>query len=182
MSSAALELSKAFGFLKQDEVLLIQEIAKKVPVGANVVNIGAGVGTSGIAVIESNPNVKLYTIDISESSPFGGLENERNAFNKYGIPFKHSQINSDSISAGLLNWSPGIFMLIIDDDHNANHLSLELDIWLQHVVKSGYILLHDYNSEFWWEIKDVIDEKLLRNTSRYALYKIADTMISFIKL
>ena len=175
--SKAMLLSDAFGYLFAGEVLLLQRIARELPAGSIVVNLGSGTGTSSLAVIEANPDVVLYTVDISPGGPLGGLENEWNAFQNAGIPFKHQQILGDAIEVGR-GWNKGkITLLIVDDDHSYDHVLEEVKVWKKHVDTGSLVLFHDYESANWADVVRVVDETMseeefVERVDTYALYRI----------
>lgn len=158
MNGKAMSLAKAFGYLYTDEVDLLQELSSGLAAGAVVVNIGAGAGTSGLAIIEANPGVELTTIDISEGGPLGGLQNEKNAFSGAGMELKHRQILSGSIEAASSFDDNSIDMLIIDDDHTEAYLRREIVAWLPKVRAGGLIGFHDYDAINWAGVKRAVDE------------------------
>jgi len=99
MYESAYDIAKAFGYLTQDEVTGLKKLAKMLPENPVVVNIGAGTGTSAIAVMEDRPDLHMITIDISKGGPLGGLENERNAIENHAsldTDGRYGQVLADS--------------------------------------------------------------------------------------
>ena len=144
-------LVNAFGFLKIEEAELLMQTAEKLKVNAMVVNIGAGVGTSALAVIEQRPDLAklVFTIDArDDDNPFGGLLNERNAFRNANMTnLLPNQIKSDSSTAGLA-WEKGnIDLLIIDADHTYEGVVKDINAWIPHLVINGFVAFHDYNNK-----------------------------------
>jgi len=155
--TTAYSLSDWLNYLSRDEVDFIKEIAlkstKQSPV---IVNIGAGAGTSGLAFAEAQPNADLYTIDISPGGPLGGLESERNAFENTGLVYP-MQILGDSKDVGK-DWKLKIDILFIDGDHSEAGIRGDIDTWLPHVKRGGYVIFHDYVLSKWPAVKVVVDE------------------------
>jgi len=171
-------LAAAFGYLFPEEVTLLSVLAESLPAGAVFVNIGAGSGTSSLCVTETNPAVKAYTVDISDGGPFGGLENERNAFAETGLPLP-SQILGDSHAAGKL-WIGGkVDMLFVDADHSFEGCNGDIEAWHPHVVAGGIIVFHDYERDFWPEVKQAVDAAAERYG--WELIEQRGTMIAFRK-
>ena len=116
----ALELANAFGFLFPGELFLIQAIAQSLPENAVMVCIGVGTGTGSLGMVEIHPDARAYSVDISKGGPFGGLENERNAFAAARLPLPTQILgNSQVVHA---NWNEisknaPIDLLFIDGDH-----------------------------------------------------------------
>ena len=154
---SALDLGHAFGFLYDYEVIAMQLLAHTLPGDAKMVNFGAGVGTSGMALRLGNPTAQIWTIDISEGGPLGGLENERNAFNAAFIPIKlPEQILGCSWDVGN-QWTEKLDLVFIDGDHSPESVEKDIDAWIKHVKPGGYALFHDYERDFWPGVKKVVD-------------------------
>jgi len=178
MNEQAIELSNAFGYLKEKEVRLLYDIADKLPQIATIVNFGAGVGTSALAIAEKRPDLlhHLTTIDIeNEINPCGGLGNERELFKRLGLP-QHPMIHGSSYEVAL-TWDKPLDMVFIDGDHSVENERLDIIRWKKHVKKGGFIAIHDYSSEAWKDLKAMIDYEM----SDCELYKLSETLISYIK-
>jgi precorrin-6B methylase 2 len=175
----ALELCNAFGFLFPGELFLLQAITQSLPDGAVVVQIGAGVGTASLGMVEMKPSIEAYTVDISEGGPFGGLENERNAFAKTGLRVPH-QILGDSQEVWK-DWPEerGIDLLFIDGDHSSTGLQRDIDGWLRFLKPGGYVLFHDYQSVNWSSVTDVVDLTMI--SLGWVKVMLVDTMMAYRK-
>ncbi len=174
----ALALCNAFGFLFPGELFLIQALVQSLKDDAVVVQIGAGVGTGSLGMVEMKPSIKAYTVDISEGGPFGGLENERNAFAETGLTCP-VQILGDSQEVWR-NWNDPIDLIFIDADHSASGLQRDMDGWLQFVKPGGYALFHDYQSVNWAAVTDTVDKNMLSPEWEKVLW--VDTLIAFRRL
>lgn len=174
------DLVNAFGFLHQSEAEILQMYAELISENSICINIGAGAGTSALAVLEKRPDLTntFYTIDItSGSSPLGSLEGERNAFDKAGMDYPN-QILGDSKNIGK-NWDRGkINFLIIDGDHSAKGIRGDIKCWESHLNKNAIVFVHDYNSLNWPEVATAVDELMLNNDD-YEFITIEDTYIVF---
>lgn len=175
-------LVKAFGYLTLNEAQLLMDIADKMPAGSIVANVGAGVGTSALAVVEQRNDLAqtLYTIDHrDDDNPFGGLLNERHAFENAGmIDLLPNQILGDSSDVGR-SWQHGkIDFLIIDADHTAEGLTNDIDAYVSHLSDAGYIAFHDYDKDKWQDVFDVVNKHFVNNED-FELVKTVDTMIVF---
>lgn len=157
----ALALANAFGFLYCGELALIQAIVQSLPNDdATVVQIGAGVGTASLGMVEMRPTIRAYTVDISEGGPYGGLENERNAFRDTGLPLP-KQILGDSQQVWR-DWVDGpIDLLFIDADHDLPGVQLDIFGWTPYVRVGGYALFHDYSSNNWPKVTETVDRLML---------------------
>jgi len=181
ITGKALELANAFGFLFPAEVMLIQAIAQSLPPNAVAVDIGAGTGTGGLALVEIRPDLKVYTIDICRESPFGGLFNEQVAFhNTKTAPIPIQWLGSSQELHKF--WSERtngemIDYLFIDGDHSESSLQGDIDGWLPYVKMGGYVLFHDYASPFWGGVTAVVNANMEKPGWRYVHQ--VDTLIVF---
>lgn len=161
----AKDLSDAFGYMRHAELYAIAALACTLPENPKVVNIGAGTGTSGLAFMESRGDLQLYTVEINEESPTGGLQNERNAFKKANLlgQKRHHQILGDSRK---VKWEHGpVDMVFIDGD---KQYDLDVDVWLPRIKEGGIVAFHDYCGKMWPQLESLIDrimdgrERILR--------------------
>lgn len=177
------ELGAAFGFLKPGEIALIKKIAHNLPKNAVFVNIGAGVGTSSLAVVEERTDLagSCYTVDISAGGPLGGLQNEVNAFNEAGIlGLLPNQFLGDSAEAAAQWGDKEIDFLFIDDGHLEPDVRRDIDSWLPHLKDGGIVAFHDYDSFHWPAVKLVVDELITK--TQYPTIGRADTIIALKKV
>ncbi len=167
------DLGRAFGFMTPQEVFTMRVMAWSLPKNPVIVNVGSGAGTSGLALRESRSDATIYTVDISEGGPNGGLQNEVNAFKhtQYQLPI---QILGDSKKVGH-EWNKGeIDMLFIDGDHSYDGCKGDIEAWVPHVKKNGIIMLHDYTRDVWPDVKNAVDDNLKEN--KYPVIVIVDTL------
>ena len=162
----------AFGYLRRSEIYALAALACTLPEKPVVVNIGAGTGTSGLAFMQARDDLELYTVEIFEVSPTGGLENERNAFEKAGLlgEKRHHQILGDSRS---VEWDKGpVDMVFIDGD---KRYDLDVAVWLPRVKKGGIVAFHDYGGPMWPQLKTLIDQVMMD----YQRFLVVDTVVAF---
>ena len=161
MIEKAAELSGAFGFLRLDEVEALMDIAELIPENGTMINIGAGAGTSSLAVAESRPDLHIVTVDISGGGPLGGLKNEINAFNNAEMEDQlPEQILGDSKEIGK-DWDRDkVDLVFVDGDHSEDGVRGDIEAWLQHIKDGGIIVFHDYSPVTWPKVMKVVDEMM----------------------
>ncbi len=155
------DLARAFGFMTVGEVQALQTLVMDLPETAQVVNVGAGSGTSGLAMMEVRPDLRgrTWTVDISEGGPLGGMQNERNAFESAGM-IGPNQILADSRTAAR-EWTRGpIHLIFIDDGHLDPEIRGDILGWRPHLVPGSPMAFHDYGSPHWPDVQKVVDELL----------------------
>jgi hypothetical protein len=186
----AYRLADWVGYLSHAEIDFLQSLARTLPAHPQLINIGAGAGTSALAFLEARPDLHLTTIDVQkDSSPFGCLDGELEAVRKAGLydPARYHQIHGDSQSAGenwLLSDASPVHLVFIDGDHSYAGCKGDLLAWLQNLRDDGIVALHDYkkapDNKPYPGVDLAVDE-LLVNNFRYAHLGTVDTLIAFRK-
>jgi hypothetical protein len=174
----ALDYAKAFGFLTVEEVLALKKYTRGLRENANIINIGAGTGTSALAMAEERPDLikNLVTVDITaEVNPLGGLGNERTAFDNGEIKPYPVQVCCDSKKLAEF-WGAPVDLLIIDGDHSYAGAVGDMNGWLRFVWREGIVVVHDMDGQTWPEVvnavRDVMgDWEEIERAGRYAFYK-----------
>lgn len=156
-------------YLFHDEVDALKELALMLPATPHVVNIGAGNGTSGLAFMESRPDLHLYTIDIQlESSPYGCLQGEEAVFRSagfWGDP-RHTQIHGDSKEVGkswAADYGVPLDLVFVDGGHQYHEAKGDIAIWLPLIKPGGIMAVHDYEktSKVWHGVNKAVKELLV---------------------
>ncbi len=176
------ELAQAFGYLTLDEVAFIKKLVESLPEDPLIVNIGAGVGTSALAMLEAREDIFLITIDVFQGPrPEGGLANEKFALDEAEINLdRYVQIKGDSLEVEW-NLEDPIDFLFIDGNHSYNHVEAEIELWMLHLNDKGIIALHDCRfagdiEDVWPGVRQAVDELL---TDKHLLMGYVDTLIAF---
>ena len=134
-------------YMTHKEIDFLMKLAQMLPENPKVVNIGAGVGTSGLSFLESRPDLIYYSVDIrDDDNPIGGLMNERHAFEgaHYWGAREIYQIHGDSKQVGK-DWETGpVDMVFIDGDHTHQGCWGDWVSWSPHIKPGGIVALHDY--------------------------------------
>lgn len=159
MAKTSYDLSDWLNYLTHDEIDFLKKIARLLPEAPVIVNIGAGAGTSGLTLREARFDANLWTIDIRADGPLGGLKGERDAFKDADLipPY---QVMGDSKDIGKNKWVIPVDMLFVDGDHEEAGIRGDIDAWLPHVKDGGYVAFHDYGSNDWPAVKEVVDEEM----------------------
>lgn len=163
-------LRDSFKYLYRDELPALKELVRSLPDNPFVVNIGAGAGTSGLAILESRSDVALLTIDVQDaSSPHGCLEAERDVIERAGLSFTRGvswfQTHASSIDVARYWRQAGGFhirtarkdgynlavdqvdMVFIDGNHSYEGCKADIEGWLPLIKIGGIIAVHDYRKE-----------------------------------
>lgn len=158
------EVRNSFKYLYPAELPFLKKLVQSVPAGSVVINIGAGAGTSGLAILEARPDVTLVTVDITDaSSPFGCLEAERDVISRAGmgyefghrwfqyhgrsVDFLRALQQSTSVRARPSDFElwDGAGMIFIDGDHSYEGCKEDIILSLPLIMGGGILAVHDYD-------------------------------------
>lgn len=146
MTHTARSLQAAFGYLFEEEVHALEELVRSLPEYAQVLQIGAGAGTSSLAILEARADVKLFTIDIENGdSPLGSLFAERKVVGDAGHIDRLTQIHGDSKSIAAHSRLMSFDMIFIDGDHSYEGCAGDINGWMPYLKSGGIMAIHDYN-------------------------------------
>jgi predicted O-methyltransferase YrrM len=167
-TNTAGDVAKAFGYLTVAEVRGLKKLVKMLPLNPVAVNLGAGSGTSGLAILETREDITLYTVDIRADSPLGSLKSELNAIESSGIEYKdrYTQILGDSAEIGR-NWEgENVDMVFVDADHSEAGVRADVEAWLPRIAPMGILAFDDYGEKRkgahqWIGVTTIVD-KLVR--------------------
>jgi predicted O-methyltransferase YrrM len=158
------DLSDWLNYLSRNEITLLKNVARSFKYPPIVVNIGAGAGTSGLAFIESRDDIYMYTVDISQGGPLGGLDSEKNSFEAAGVENRGNFTRILGASHDVAQkWKkiaihPKVDIVFVDDGHMEDDVRGDIEGWLPLIREGGVILFHDYTSERWPAVRKVVDE------------------------
>lgn len=164
MPQTSEDLQAAFGYLTEAELAGLKQLARMLPDNPIVVNIGAGAGTSGLAFMESRPDLFMITIDLQVGdSPFGCLIAEDRALKEAGFKssrWMHFQGDSkdygrewhrvcydmfDNVRNGIATHK--VDLCFVDADHSYLGAKGDILAWLPNIKLGGIIAVHDYDKK-----------------------------------
>lgn len=147
------QLRDDFKYFFVAEIPAIKTLVRSLPPYPLVVNLGAGAGTSGLAILESRDDVTLVTIDIENGdSPLGSLYSERDVMRRAELSdlfnVRWFQIHGDSAETGR-DWHIQDFygsphMVFVDAAHQEEECRADIEAWLPNLLPGGIIAIHDY--------------------------------------
>lgn len=172
----SMEVARSWGYLFDGELFAMLALSRSLPKGARIVNIGAGSGTSSLAIYEGTrgKGAALMTVDISEGGPLGGLENERNVYNTANYHPYPLQLLGDSKLIGQGWTEPPMDMIFVDGGHLKHEIEGDIAAWWPHLKPGGLMLFHDYGRDFWPDVVAVVD-KHIQDTGCTVLF-VVDTL------
>lgn len=145
-----------YNFLTIMEAQALQSWARKLSDNPIAINIGAGAGTSSLALLGSRDDLTLISIDINEKN----IAREELTLEEGGIhASRYEQLCGDSAKFGTY-WKRGFIDLVfIDGDHTYTQVKADIQSWLPHIKPGGILCGHDYGFEVWPGVKQAFDEE-----------------------
>lgn len=145
-----------WGFLRALEVSALCELVG-LAINGKVrsplfVNVGAGHGTSSLAMAEACPQAEIYSVD----SDTWFLKCERDTFMMAGIKHPH-QIHANSHAPDLI-FEHKADLIFIDADHREEEVRADILKWIQYIRNEGIIAFHDYDHPNYPGVKIAVDE------------------------
>lgn len=161
--SVAYYLSAWQGNLKYSEIDLLEKLTqsylprKKRFDDLIAVNIGAGAGTSTITMLESRPDIVVFSVDI-ETTGNEAITNEHLRLAEVGMDKDGRVIRIWGNSAYVgLRFPIHPDILFVDGDHRYHELILDIKGWYDKVVMDGFIFFHDYTRDIWPDVQQAVD-------------------------
>jgi len=165
------------GYLSANELAALKDLACMVKENPKVLNIGSGMGTSALALLEVRDDILIYSIDIEDVSDLGSLRREREALEEAGMwdPARITQLHGDSREVGKA-WEHGLVDLVfVDDGHYYEHVKGDIETWLPFIRNDGLIIFHDYKGQYDMGVSQAVDELM----GEHEQIAHVDTLIAF---
>lgn len=156
MTSYARQLAKSRQFLRVEDVDLIQEILKEFPEEyiIEVVELGAGSGTTTCALMEGRPTrMRLTTVDTSSENLDWAVRNvEASGLGKSG--------GVEWTLENQLSWSAARYcnFLLVDAGHDYEDVKRDIDAWIPAMPRFAEVWFHDYSHEDYPGVRRAVDE------------------------
>lgn len=137
------------GYIYEEEVLLLQQEAAKVPEGGVIVEVGSFKGKSTVALAgASKQSVMVYAVDTWDNRAMGTPEQPGDIFPEFLNNVKEFDgrivpLRGESQEIGK-TWKKYIDLLFIDADHSEPAVYADLVTWVPFISVGGTLLMHDY--------------------------------------
>lgn len=133
------ELALSRNFLTLEDVALLKHIGANLRGPRPVVyDLGAGSGTTALAILESHPGAFVHTFDISKDAIYWAGEAIRN----YELAERWmGQILDAAEAASTANWADAV---LLDASHRYEETKAELYAWAPHLRTGSWLWCHDY--------------------------------------
>ena len=150
----ATELAIKYGMLSVGEVKLIHKCVIMLPENPVIINIGAGFGTSVIAMLEKRPDAFIFSIDKKPRS-----EEYENLLASKIDTSRCLRILSDSRRAGK-NFPYMVDLVFVDGAHHNTAVKGDIETWLPKLNADGIILFHDYHHKNVPHLTTIVDKAM----------------------
>jgi predicted O-methyltransferase YrrM len=139
-------------YMRAEEVDVLQELARRLPLQPVIVNIGASLGTSACAFLEARPDAVVLSVDLLP------CPEEAAALDACGLDMTRClRILGRSQEIGR-RWKWDVDALFIDGGHTYDECQEDFIAWHKHVKSGGWIAFHDYGAIMLPDIKPAIDD------------------------
>ena len=148
-------LAKVHGMMSSGEVDLLHQCAEKLPLEPICVNIGAGFGTSALAILEKKPGAFIFSVDTREQKA------EKQNVQKAGFSaWQVVRVLGNSGYVGI-HWPyDDIDLLFVDGAHDNASVTRDIQAWVPKVTKGGVILFHDYKHRNLPDLTGIVDRAM----------------------
>jgi predicted O-methyltransferase YrrM len=177
MAITAKKLAREKGMLSVEEVEMIHNLVRQLPPDPFVVNIGAGIGTSALAILEAREDVILRTVDKRRKR----IDIEQRLLKGSGVKIKdYFAYHGDSIKVSKLLLRNGhrADLVLFDGEHSYEYVRNEIEAWTPVLKPGAFVLVHDYGTEnpVWLQVKRAVDE--WRERHQYDLHQRKRVMVA----
>lgn len=178
LTSESLSARHDFRYLDLDVINGLKELARSLGPDPFVVNLGAGFGTSALALLESRDDLRLVTVDCQEEpTEIGSLMDERNSMREAGLfeDSRYEQIQGYSAEIGK-SWDRGLLdMVFVDASHSYEACKEDALAWLPCIKENGIVAFHDYWARWNYGVIEAVDEVM----EGYERIMLASCLIAF---
>lgn len=171
----ALRLAASRMYLMREDVLTIQMLVERLDTPARnplmVIDLGAGSGTTALAVLDVRDDARIVTVDIDQANLDWAGKAVRNVYPQANWQ-PMLQDAADTEWAKMLLHDVPLDLLLHDASHERAHVEADLRAWIPMLAPGALIWVHDWASppQSWGQpdspgvalaIQTLVDEGLL---------------------
>ncbi len=152
------------------EIEFLQEIVSTLSAGSVVFEIGTAQGGSASIMALTNPNIKIYTVDLfsANGEDLKSITAEYNKVKNTLSKFNNIEVLCGNARSDFTDWNKEIDLYFEDGTHFDPVLFDNLNKWSSFLKINGLLLLHDNNIEH-PDVKKNIDNFI--ETGKFELIK-----------
>ncbi len=145
------------GRMEIDEMSFLAQLAKRVPHGGRIVEVGPFFGRSTTVMATANPGARITSIDTFENvdwtaryvAEYQGIPHfGRRAFNRYTRDFKNVDAIEGFSPDAAQGWSKPVDLYFEDAIHGNPGLARNIAFWTARLRPGGIACGHDYTRRF----------------------------------
>jgi len=178
LTSKELSASHNYQYLDLECIEGLRNLARELPDDPIVINLGAGFGTSALALLESRDDLRLVTVDCQEEpTEIGSLKDERDSVKaaEFLGDSRYEQMQGYSAEIGK-SWDRGLVdMVFVDASHSYEACKEDALAWLPRIKENGIIAFHDYWDRWNYGVIEAVDEVM----AGYERIMIVSCLIAF---
>lgn len=138
----ARELAASRMYLMEEDVIQIQHLVRTFSpnIVLTVIDLGAGSGTTALAVLDDREDAQITTIDIDPANVAWAEKAVRNAYpgaNWVGVV-------ADAADTAHRRVGHVVDLLLHDASHERDHVEGDIRAWLPYLMPSSLIWVHDW--------------------------------------
>ncbi|KKM76616.1 hypothetical protein LCGC14_1378380 [marine sediment metagenome] len=157
MSCPAHALAASRGMLAAADVDLIREVVADLSPGDTVVDVGAGSGTTALAIFAERGDLRVVSIEADVNI----MNWCRQAVENIGASKGWDDRVEDAVEAAASFPDGHASFIILDAAHKEKEVKAELEAWLPKLAPGGFLLVHDYEAydapNFYPGVKAAVD-------------------------
>ena len=167
MMATSYEVARKTGLMSTGEIDLMKKHVAVLPDSPIVVIIGAGSGTSSLAVLEKRKDAVIFSIDTVFPTDHRYTPGEKENLKRAGF-WDTGQVIQIIGSSQLIGrtWPFSYDMIFIDGDHRYKYVKPDIELWIPKAADDAVIMFHDYTTKDIKPkagVKQAVDELLLDN-------------------
>lgn len=151
------DLCKQHGMLIVQEAQILKDCVRELPEFPVIINIGAGVGTSAVAMLEERPDAFVFSVDINP------VPLERTSLRVCNVePNRCVRLLGKSWHVG--EYFPfAVDMVFVDGDHGNYAVERDINTWIPKIKDNGIAAFHDYKHPNVPELTNVVNDKMAKH-------------------
>lgn len=153
------------------EAEALQKLCLSLPRNPVIIQIGAYIGASTVAMMQARNDAFIFSIDIKPH------HEEQQSISERGLKGQCLRVLGDSVEIGQF-WPIAADMVFIDGDHRYEAVVKDIDTWQDKVKRSGILVFHDYIPNPQPPIKGNVARAVDEKIHKHALVKV-ERLIAF---